>query len=62
MDTVMIRSREYTYSQTIGRGSAGGNGFSEPVDIAIDGDPQKLYTRYEVAECTGILILPHGNL
>ena len=38
MDTVMIRSREYTYSQTIGRGSAGGNGFSEPVDIAIDGN------------------------
>ena len=38
MDAIKVKGREYTYSQTIGRGSAGGNGFSEPVDIAIDGN------------------------
>lgn len=38
MEPVTVKGRSYSYSQTIGKGSPGGPGFRQPVDIAIAGN------------------------
>ena len=53
MDAIKIKGREYTYSQTIGRGASGGPGFRLPMDIARDGEVVYVLNRGSEGAATG---------